>query len=93
MSSPFVSFVADPEDPRIRIVGEEEEVIEWSEDFMTPLATRRIARAVVVLNGEEVYFFAFKASGIFWICQRQDGNAPQIAEQLNNMGIPAHIIE
>ena len=93
MSSPFVSFSADPEDPQIKIVGEEEEVIEWSEDFMTPLATRRIARAVVVLNGEEVYFFAFKASGIFWICQRQDGNAPQIAEQLNNMGIPAHIIE
>jgi len=91
MSSPFVSFVADPEDPRIRIVDEREEVTEWSED-MTPLATEMVAHAVVVLNGEEVFFLAFKASGI-WICQRQDENAPQIAEQLNNTGIPAHIIE
>lgn len=92
MSNPFVTFSAHPGDARVRIVNEEEEVIEWSEDFMTPLSTRTIAHAVVVLEGEEVYFFAVKMADGRWSCQRQCGDASQIAEQLEGIGINAEVV-
>lgn len=92
MSDPFVTFNYRAPNAQIRITNIEEEVLEWSEDFMTPLETRKIGRATVKIDGEEIYFFAIQRACGIWHCRRQCEDASEFAEALSNMGIIAHII-
>ena len=88
MSNPIVTCHL----PESMIRDVHNEALEWDEDGMVPLREERQGTGIVVIQGEEIGFFAWYGYDI-WHCQRQCEDAYSIADELEKIGISAHVID